>query len=790
MIDNPIPWPDGNRCAVAYTYDMDADSILHLAYHQDAGNRVMTMSMLRYGPEIAIPRILKMYADHGLRQTFFLPAWCMERYPATVEAILKGGHEIGHHGYIHEHPNELSREEEHRMLNRSIEVIEAMTGARPRGYRAPSYRFSQHTLDLLLEEGFDYDSSLMGDDIPYLLDNGHGTVVELPSHYAMDDWPHYMMSRDLQYMMTIKSPQMANEVYRAEFDAAWRFGGLWIAVWHPFLSGRLARAAATAELIEYMQGKGGVWFATLAEISAHVRKVIADGTWTPQGRPAAGLSRPDPRDRRAQGAMSDRDTLAGWLDDDRDRLIGFLADFLRADSPNPPGDTLKAARHVIGFLEAGDLDHRIIAPQPTMPNIVAAFDGAKPGRHLVLNGHMDVFPVAAHETWRHGPWSGDIAEGCVWGRGAVDMKCGTTASIFAYAYLARLKERLKGRLTLTVVSDEETFGPWGARYLMQHHPEVHGDCCLSGEPSDPSTVRFGERGLLWLKFEVATAGGHSAYPHTSASAAKIAVALMADLRALEEMDVAAPGNVGAVLDRSGPAMERALGAGASDVIQRVSVNFGVVQAGVKINMIPGRATIECDLRLPIGLDKADLMARVDAIVARHEGARVEELNFSPPNWCDPDHAMVGILQRNAEELDGRGAEPAHRPGRHRHAPVAPGRRPGLRLRPVAPHHGRARRARGDRGVPPHRAHPHAERLRLPDGGMRGASAFVPACARRVQGLSPRLHPQAVVVNFDTSSEGCTKLGSFRRGWVRGSAAAAGPAVGGCLLPKHSEKERL
>ncbi len=135
---------------------------------------------------------------------------------------------------------------------------------------------------MLIQEGLTYDASLMGDDIPYLLENDKGQVVELPTHYAMDDWPHFMTSRDLAYMMPPKSPQQAMEVYQAEFDAMWEYRGLWIAVWHPFLSGRLARCVAMAKLIESMHTKGQVWFATLEGIAAHVKRVIADGTWTPR----------------------------------------------------------------------------------------------------------------------------------------------------------------------------------------------------------------------------------------------------------------------------------------------------------------------------------------------------------------------------------------------------------------------------------------------------------------------------------------------------------------------------
>ena len=95
------------------------------------------------------------------------------------------------------------------------------------------------------------------------------------------------------------------------------------------------------------------------------------------------------------------------------------------------------------------------------------------------------------------------------------MKCGTTASIFTFLYLHELREELQGRLTLSAVSDEETFGPWGARYLSEHHPEVFGDCCLNGEPSSPWTLRFGEKGPLWLEFTVRTRGAHGAYTHLS-----------------------------------------------------------------------------------------------------------------------------------------------------------------------------------------------------------------------------------------------------------------------------------
>src|SRR5258708_35740938 len=130
--------------------------------------------------------------------------------------------------------------------------------------------------------------------------------------------------------------------------------------------------------------------------------------------------------------------------------------------------------------------------------------------------------------WTHGPWRGVVGEGKVYGRGVAGLKAGTSASIFTYRYLHRLRERLAGRLTLTAVSDEETFGPWGARYLMEHHPEVHGDCLLNGEPSSPFTIRFGEKGPLWLRFTVRTRVAHGAYTHLTPSATKNAARIIVD----------------------------------------------------------------------------------------------------------------------------------------------------------------------------------------------------------------------------------------------------------------------
>ena len=282
MIKNPVPWPNGARCAAAITFDMDTDSLIHLEHPTDGYRRVSGLSMLKYGPEVAVPRILEAYKQLDIQQTFFVPAWCIENYPAAVKAMVAGGHEVAHHGYLHENPLDKNREEEHYWLRRSIKVIENVTGQRPRGWRAPLYNFSDNSADLLIEEGFLYDASLMGDDIPYVLKTDKGELIELPSHWGMDDWPQFVQSMDLDYMMPIKAASRGIEVFRDEFEAQYEYGGLWVGVWHPFATGRLARWRKVVELIEYMQSKGDVWFARMEDIARHVRKCIDDGSYSPR----------------------------------------------------------------------------------------------------------------------------------------------------------------------------------------------------------------------------------------------------------------------------------------------------------------------------------------------------------------------------------------------------------------------------------------------------------------------------------------------------------------------------
>jgi succinyl-diaminopimelate desuccinylase len=361
--------------------------------------------------------------------------------------------------------------------------------------------------------------------------------------------------------------------------------------------------------------------------------------------------------------MSGRAQLLDWLEGERDRRLDFLQRFARIDTANPPGDTTLAADLFRTFLAGEGIANRTEAPLTHAPNLIATFTGgAGSGRHLVLNGHLDVFPVGDRAAWKRDPWSGEIADGRLHGRGTVDMKCGTTAMLFVFAYLHRLKAELPGRVTLTVVSDEETGGKWGTGWLIETlGSEVLGDCVLNSEPSGVATVRFGEKCMLWLRLKVAVKGGHSAYPHTGGSATKVAAAVIQDLQAVEQLVPQEPETVRLTLDKPEvqKAIDQSLGAGAAGVLRRVSVNVGTIQGGVKINMLPAECVLEVDFRLPVGLMRAQVMDKVRAILTRYPMVSCEELLPGGPeaNVSDPTHEMMGHLIRNASETQGWSPQP-------------------------------------------------------------------------------------------------------------------------------------
>ncbi len=352
---------------------------------------------------------------------------------------------------------------------------------------------------------------------------------------------------------------------------------------------------------------------------------------------------------------SKADLLAA-IEAGRENHVRFLQSFLRAPSPNPPGDTRAAADVVGRYLAEHGVDGTVVAPQPEMPNVVADCAGQGDGKRLVLNGHIDVFPVGDAAGWSRDPWSGDLDGGALHGRGATDMKAGTAASIIAFCALHERRAAWSGSLGLTAVSDEETGGRWGSRWLLETDPRWRGDCMLNAEPGGLGTIRFAEKGTLRLTFTVQTAGAHGAYVHRTESATRLAAALIGRLADVENIVPDLPPALVTYLEQSEvrAALDAAMGAGAADIAARPTLNIGTVHGGLKVNMIPATCTFEADIRLPIGLDAARVMDCIGGILADFPQAdvAVQEAASNPATSCPYDHPLVGIIAGNVHGITG------------------------------------------------------------------------------------------------------------------------------------------
>ena len=182
-------WRQGAAAVAVLSFDVDAEAPI-LAEGAHYAEDLSTMSHQAYGPRVGVPRILELLAAHEIEGTFFVPGVTAERWPRTVEEILQSGHEVALHGHSHRVLPGISESEQRRDLELGLEAL-ANLGVEPRGYRAPYWRMTRATLDLLAHQDICYDSSLMDDDKPYRLPTASGTIAELPVHWSLDDWEQY-----------------------------------------------------------------------------------------------------------------------------------------------------------------------------------------------------------------------------------------------------------------------------------------------------------------------------------------------------------------------------------------------------------------------------------------------------------------------------------------------------------------------------------------------------------------------------------------------------------------------
>jgi peptidoglycan/xylan/chitin deacetylase (PgdA/CDA1 family) len=263
---------------IALTFDFDACCVWIGTFGAKSPSMI---SRGEFGP-IALRRVLALLKEFGVKATFFTPGHSALAYPKPTEEIVEAGHEIGHHGWIHENPVTLTPEQERRVLERGLEALKKVTGVRPVGYRSPAWDNSPVTVPLLLEYGFEYESSLMGADfLPYWCRVGDEwsateefawgkpvNLVELPVAWHLDDFPQFefvFMANGV--LPGNRAPSTAMEIWKGEFDYLYhRIGtGILNITMHPQVIGRGHRLLFLEEFMKYAAGHPGVSFTTCVD---------------------------------------------------------------------------------------------------------------------------------------------------------------------------------------------------------------------------------------------------------------------------------------------------------------------------------------------------------------------------------------------------------------------------------------------------------------------------------------------------------------------------------------------
>jgi peptidoglycan/xylan/chitin deacetylase (PgdA/CDA1 family) len=260
-------WPDGATWAFVMSVDFDAEEVW-IGENPENEHRPGVLSQGAYGPKVALPLLLKMFHELSISATFFVPGRDAERHPGRVREILAAGHEVGHHGYTHRSPTDLTESEELEELHAGLDALRLL-GANVRGYRSPSWDFSPHTSRLLEKLDFEYSSNLMDDIKPY---RHQGVdLVEVPIHWSLDDAPHFWFDATT-WTKTIRSAQEVERIWLDEIEGISNLGGVAVLTVHPFVIGRPGRLPALRRTLEYVNQRSDVWIATAAEVAAWARE--------------------------------------------------------------------------------------------------------------------------------------------------------------------------------------------------------------------------------------------------------------------------------------------------------------------------------------------------------------------------------------------------------------------------------------------------------------------------------------------------------------------------------------
>jgi succinyl-diaminopimelate desuccinylase len=354
--------------------------------------------------------------------------------------------------------------------------------------------------------------------------------------------------------------------------------------------------------------------------------------------------------------------LRRYVDEKGKEIIKLCSDLVRIPSENPPCNMTEISSFIRGWLEDRGFTVEAYEPEKGMISLVTKIGEAERPA-LILNGHMDVVPAGDPKRWEFPPYCGEVRGGKILGRGATDMKGGLTSFIAAFTVVSELAEGLPGRLILNAVPDEETGGQYGSKWLVDTG-RVYGDACLIGEPSGIISSFVGEKGLCWLRLKSKGLPGHGSLPMLGENAIEKLAKAFPIIKRIEGEKIEIPSETSGTIKssknfyeemmRKRGITEEAKLESIANAVDHNTVNIGVIQGGIKTNMVPESCTVDVDLRVPAGGKPEDAKRRVEDLLREAGFTAIDcELTLrSDPSYTSPTERIYTVLSQNVEEVLG------------------------------------------------------------------------------------------------------------------------------------------
>ena len=362
--------------------------------------------------------------------------------------------------------------------------------------------------------------------------------------------------------------------------------------------------------------------------------------------------------------------------------VQHLSRLIQAETVNPPGNEMPAIQVVKEILEQngfGPDDFTIVESAPGRANLVARLRGDGSERPLLLSGHVDVVPVE-REHWTHDPFSGEVIDGYVWGRGALDMKGFLAMYLQMFLQVRRQGLRLKRDLILAAIADEEAGFEHGSKFLVTQHPELvdaeygfteGGGFTLHMGKVRLYAIQVSEKGVAWMKMTAHGKPGHASMPHDENAVVHLAQAI-ARLKQARHLPVHITPTFSSMVDAAARQMRSPmrrfvpllrspavvalllrLAKGKSKVmLNALTTNTctpTVLQAGSKTNVIPSEEYVHLDCRKLPGQSIEDVMREIRAVVG--EAVTLELLQGSDGNESPADDPLYRLMEQATRQLD-------------------------------------------------------------------------------------------------------------------------------------------